>query len=227
MHDRDWESLSLSTFSTINTSHTVSVERLKVLCDELDAPKGFLYLVGYHLLGHSKSNLNTTSKEKAPILDDIINFMAKLFVHCTCQADLIIVALDDMQHTDEMSWKVIEKLYETGENILFLCGSRPFGVRSKVGGEFWSKLSHTQEEDERFQQLALGSLEQNDIAKMISMHLSCTVNDLDPQFVKDIFNHTRGMPHFAYQALENCKRKNLHGRLSDNSVGWSKNVTEV
>ena len=227
MKDRDFENLSVASISTLNTMQTASAERLKEICDELGAPRGFLQIVGYHLLGHAKSNSDSSSKEKAPILKEIVDFMAKVFIHCTSSADLTIVALDDMHHTDNMSWKVIQKIYETGENILFVCGSRPFGSRFSVDEEFWTNLNETQRGCGRFIELELGPLQQADIAKMVSIVLSCKVEEVDSQFVKDIFDHTMGMPHFAYQALQNCKRKELHERLENNKIGWRRNTAEV
>ena len=109
--DRDFENISVASFSTLNTFQSASAERLKEICDELGAPRGFQQLVGYHLLGHAKSNFNSTCSKKAAILEEIVDFMAKVFIHCTSSADLTIVALDDIQFTDSMSWKVIQKLY--------------------------------------------------------------------------------------------------------------------
>jgi predicted ATPase len=226
LREKDWESLSLSSMSTMNTVKTASGERLNEICDELGAPRGFLQIVGYHLLGHTKKKINV--KEKAPILDEIVDFMAKLFIHCTAHADLTIVALDDMHHTDTLSWKVVQRIFETGENILFVCGSRPLGSRVfSADDEFWKNLTGVQRESDRFQELDIGPLNRFEVAKMASIALSCKVHEVDKQFAKDIFDHTRGMPHFAAQALENCKRKGLYERLENNKIGWRKDTAEV
>lgn len=225
--NRDWESYSLSSFSTMHTTKTASAERLNEICAELGAPQGFLHLVGYHLLGHTKTNMNAATKKKGPILNEIVNFMAKLFIHCTSPAELTVVALDDMHHTDNLSWKVVQKIYETGENILFVCGSRPFGSRSFVDDEFWNNLNQAQRKCGRFEELDLGPLDQSDIAKMVASVLSCKVEEVDRHFVKDIFDHTRGMPHFAFQFLESCKRQGLHERLDNNKIGWREETAVV
>lgn len=146
--------------------------------------------------------------------------MVKVFNHCTSHVDLTIVALDDMQNTDSLSWKVIHKLYETGENILFICGSRPLGLRSFADNDFWKDLNGTQKECGRFQELEIGPLSRVEITQLIAISLSCKVKEVDDQFSKDIFDHTRGMPHFAAQALEHCIRKGLCKRLNKEKIGW-------
>lgn len=227
LHEWDFDSLSLSTMSTLNTARTASGDRLKEICDELGAPVGFMEIVGYHLLGYNSTTLNFASKQKAPIINEIIGFMAKLFLHCTSHADLTIVALDDVQHMDHFSWKVIQNLYETGANILFVCGSRPSGLRSMVDDEFWINLSGKQKECGRFQELYMKPLSHLEISIMMSMLLSCKVEELDNEFVKEIFDNTRGMPHFAFQALESCKRKGLFEKMRNNKIGWRKLKSEV
>lgn len=226
LRERDWESLSLSSMSTMNTVKIASGERLNEICDALGAPKTFLQIVGYHLLGHTKKDAGV--KEKAPISDEIVDFMAKAFIYCTSHADLTIVALDDMHHTDRLSWKVIQRIFETGKNILFVCGSRPLGTRIlSADEEFWKNLTGVQRESDRFQEIDIGPLSLLEVAKMASITLSCNVEEVDEQFVKDIFDHTRGMAHFAAQALENCKRKDLCERLRNNKIGWCEDTAEV
>ena len=155
------------------------------------------------------------------LIDEVVDFMVKVFNHCTSHADLTIVALDDMQYIDNLSWKVIQRIYERGENILFVCGSRPLGSRIFTDDDFWKNLYGAQRQCGRFQELKIGPLNRVEVTQMIAISLSCKVEELDEQFAKDIFNHTRGMPHFANQALVDCKRKGLCKRLKNKKIGWS------
>ena len=226
--DNDFESLSISSLSTMNTREAALAERLTELCNELGAPRGFLQIVGFHLLGHAKSNIVSSSNDKSPILEEIVYFMAKLFVHCSHAADLTVIVLDDTHHIDNLSWKVIQKIYETGNNILFLCGSRPLRPTSFLNqDDFWKSFISNECNDGRFHQFDIGPLDCIDIAKMASIVFSCEVKDIDNKFVNDIFDYTRGMAHFASQALETCKRKGLYKRLDNNKIGWRKDTSEV
>lgn len=47
--DAEWDNLSICTMSTTNTLKAASAERLKEICDELGALRGFMKIVGYHL----------------------------------------------------------------------------------------------------------------------------------------------------------------------------------
>ena len=222
LRERDWESESFSTMSTINSSSlAASAERFQAICQELGAPRGFLQIVGYHLLGHSKKSMN--ARDKAPIFDEIVNFMATIFLHLTSSTDLTILALDDIHHTDNISWKVLQRIYETGKNILFIFGSRPLVSRNlHIDESFWTELNGCYKEKDRFHELNIGPLSRLEIALMASIFLSCKVEDIDIQFSKDIYDHTRGMPHFAAQVLDICRRKGLCERLRSKKIGWRK-----
>ncbi len=203
----------------MNTVKTNSPDRLNEICKELGAPRGFIQIVGYHLLGHTKNQI--PKQEKAPILNDIVDFMAKVFIHCTSHADLTVVALDDLHQTDNMSWKVIQRIFEIGKNVLFICGCRPLGSRKLfVDDDFWKSMTTEHKANKRFQELDIGPLNRADIAKMASIVLSCKVDELDKSFVKDIYDHTGGMPHFAFQALSNCNKQGLCERLESKRFGW-------
>jgi predicted ATPase len=226
LQGKDWDNMSMRSMSTMGSVKTNSVNRLQEICDALGAPRGFQQIVGHHLLGHAKT-IDLNSKKKAPLLNEIIDFMAKVFNYCTCDADITIIAIDDMHNCDTFSWKVLQKIFDTSENVLFVCGSRPFNSIFNVDNEFWSDLNGAQKEYGRFDDLHMGPLNQFDLATMASYLLSCSIEELDTQFLKDIFNHTQGMPHFAYQALENCKRNGLYERLENNKIGWNRDTTEV
>ena len=202
---------SSSTFSTVNTA---AVDRLHDLCNELGAPKALLKLLGHHLLGLSFKS--TTSKEKLPKLDEIIEFMAQMFIHSTMHADLTIVALDDLQFMDDLSWKVVLRIYETGKNVLFLCGSRPYMfVKEGFLKEITTKIT----DSSRFQELEVGPLPRFDIARMIALVLDINVGDIDSTFLKDIHDHTRGMPNFALQVLKTCKSRSMFQRMKNDKIG--------
>ena len=202
---------SSSTFSTINTA---AADRLHDLCNELGAPKTLLRIVGHHLLGLSFKS--TTSNEKLPKIDEIIDFMAQMFIHSTMHADLTIVALDDLQFMDDLSWKVILKIFETGTNIIILCGSRPY-MFVKEG--FFKEVTTKITDNSRFQELEMGPLHRFDIARMIALILDVSVGEIDSTFLKDIYDHTRGMPNFALQVLKTCNSKSMFQRLENKKIG--------
>ena len=95
---KDYDGYSIGSGSTFNTEKANVIERLHTICQELHAPEGFLEIVGQHLLGDKKSKISKV--EKAPEVNDIISFMARVFIKSTSHAEGVILALDDVQWID-------------------------------------------------------------------------------------------------------------------------------
>ncbi len=218
----DLMDMNASIGSTGSSQRKVSaMRRLQELCRDLNAPQGFLEIVNYR----QKAGKHKVGKASGS--DEIINFMVKIFAHCAKDADLTIVALDDVQHVDNMSWKVIQKIYETVDNVLFICVSWNAGSISQVDKGFWENLQGKEKELNNVQEMNLQPLFDSDIAEMASLLLPCIVEELDTSFVKDIFDFTQGKPLFAHEVLEKCKRQGLHKRLENNKIGWAVDIVEV
>jgi predicted ATPase len=198
-----------------------AMRRLQELCRDLNAPQGFLEIVNY------RQKAGKHKEYGASRSDEIINFMVKIFAHCAKDADLTIVALDDAQHVDNMSWKVIQKIYETVDNVLFLCVSLHAGSISQIDRGFWENLQGKEKELGNFKVINIQPLFESEIAEMASLQLSCNIEELDTSFVKDIFDFTQGKPLFAHEVLEKCKRQGLHKRLENNKIGWAVDTVEV
>eukprot|EP00551_Chaetoceros_affinis_P009847 CAMPEP_0203685194 /NCGR_PEP_ID=MMETSP0090-20130426/48420_1 /ASSEMBLY_ACC=CAM_ASM_001088 /TAXON_ID=426623 /ORGANISM="Chaetoceros affinis, Strain CCMP159" /LENGTH=1325 /DNA_ID=CAMNT_0050554381 /DNA_START=512 /DNA_END=4489 /DNA_ORIENTATION=- len=225
--DQNFDHVSFSSISEGNSIKGISKKQLQEICSKLGASKSLTLALFRYMSGKTVTNSVVAVEEKDQILNEIVDLMAKIFIRCSSHADLTVVALDEIQYTDIMSWKVIQKIYEIGGNILFICVSRRSGPQLYTDDMFWRKLHETGRQSGRFQELILGPLEQTDIAKMASIVLSCKEEELDGQFVRDIFDGTGGMPDFAFQALENCKRKGLHDRLGNKKIGWGNDTTEL
>jgi len=216
--------LSLSNASGIS-DYSSMVDRFSYLCRQLGAPKVFWEIVGHHLLGHSKQTIEGISNDKALVLDEIISFMAKAFSMCTSHSDLIVFAIDDIHNVDEMSMKVVQRLYETCENLLIFCGSRPLSsYKLSIDNDFWAALTGKHKKEKRFFFSELGPLEEKDVREMTSKYLDCEVVESDELLCKDIFVHSGGMPYFASEILTDIKRKKLCGLLANGKIGWCRTI---
>ncbi len=222
-HPPTWESMSFSSSSSMNTIRKQSAKRLNSICAQLGGSKAMTQAIRYHL-GHTQKNV--AMKENIA-LSEIVDFMAKVFLYCTSSSDLTVVALDDLHHTDSMSWKVMQKIFEEGDNILILCGSRPTGSHAFRGDDFWDNLTSEMKQNGRFQELTIGPLSRLDLTKMASVMLDIKVEQVDRQFIKDVFDHTGGMPHYAFQAISNVKRKGMLEQLESNRFGWKSDSDKV
>lgn len=215
-----WESLSGCSFSASEaTGLTRSTDRLASICRELNAPAAFEELVGHHLLGvENKSRESYKNRGKGSNMKSLVNFMAKAFKRCTQEASLVMVALDDVQHVDEMSWRVVQELFETTGNVLFLCTSRPLSTyRLLVDKTFWGELTNgSYHEEGRFQMMTLDRLTEMDIKAMIAKTLGLQEREVSSTLLNDVMMKSNGMPHFANEILETMKRKKgSDGRMLD------------
>jgi len=91
---KDYDGYSIGSGSTFNGEKADVLERLHNICQDLNAPEGFLEIVGQHLLGDTKKKISKV--EKAAEVDDIIAFMARVFIKSTSHAEGVILALDDV-----------------------------------------------------------------------------------------------------------------------------------
>lgn len=209
-----WESLTgESCHASVATGLTRSADRLSVICRELNAPAAFEELVGHHLLGvENKSKESFKMRAKASNMKSLVTFMAKAFNRCIQEADLVLVALDDVHNMDEMSWKVVQELFETTSTILFLCTSRPLSTyRLLVDTAFWNELNGDLMTEGRFHLMTVERLDDTEVKTMIAKTLGLQEREISSTLMNDILMQSNGMPHFANEILETMKRQHGNG----------------
>jgi len=218
LFEKDWDKMSLSAASTARSENSNSLDQVNYLSKEIGAPKGFLEIVGHHLLGHTKVD---EGKGKSAKMDEIVNVMARAFARCTNHAHLIVLAMDDVHNVDRMSWKVVRQLFETCDNLLIFCGSRPFtSYPPKIEKGFWTKLNDQYKKQTRFHKAELGPLKQCDITEMISKSFDCSAKEIDGTLSKDVFVQSGGMPFYTSEILTNITRQRMCERLENGKMGW-------
>jgi len=216
---KGWDNKSFSTMSTNDCETTSVISRLHEICEELNAPEGFLGIVGHHLLGNS--NLKMASVKKAPELDDIVAFMAEVFIRSTRHAEVIILALDDVQWMDNLSWKVVRNIFERSTNVLIVCCSRLIeDIPLTMDKDFWEMLNGKYRDSNLYYETYIGALEKSEVREMAALTLKCKPEDISDKYINDVYMHSGGMPYFASEILESCLRKNLCKRNADNKIGW-------
>ena len=217
--DKDWDGLSIQTHSTKSSIMSSDATRFRTVCEELDAPPEFVEIVGKRLLG-LKSATGPAAAGKPPDLEKIVNFMADAFLRCTKHADLVLLALDDVHWMDEMSWKVVEAIFERSKNVLTFCGSRQLSTNSlAVGEQFWNKLHGEYKEEGRYSELELGPFNEIDVQEMIAYYLNIRVEAIDSSFWRNVYTSSGGMPHYLSYVLETVKRNNLTVELENGLIG--------
>lgn len=223
-HDLDAHSVA-STLSTLNMSKTSRILRLRELCEEMNAPKGFLEIVAHHLLSKQQ---NISKIENTPVISDVIEFMAKLFIKLTSNAQLVIIVLDSIQWMDAMSWDVVQKIFEIGENVLIVGSSRPLEVtRLPMNELFWKDLNHKYRIDNRFYETRLGPLDEDEVREMAAITFHCNSDELDEALISDIYTHCNGMPYFVAEVLDGMVRTQACKRLTNGKMDCTKSDVMV
>ena len=216
---------SISSSSTL-TERAYVMNRLTEICHEMNAPRGFLAIVGQHLLGNNKGKVKNF--EKAPQMNAIISFMAKVFIRCTQNAAGVILALDDVHWMDSLSWKVIQCILESSKNVFIVCGSRPKDTNPlSLSDEFSEKLYGEYQRSGIYSEVTITELNAYDIREMAAITFACKMSEVDDEFCDDVFTHSGGMPYFASEILHTCVRKDQCGKLENGKVGWKNTNIEV
>ena len=204
---------SASTYDeSLNSNKLQSaVERLQYLAEELNAPPEFMVVVGQHLLGlqpEKASNKKDFAGSKLT-LDAIVDFMAKAFILCTSHADVVVLALDDLQHLDDLSWRVVQTIHQQGENLLILCASRDAdgGLADKLG---WMS---------RHQEIVIPPLTIDETKELIAKMLGYDETDIDTNLARNVHMQCNGIPAFVVEVTKNMKKGDLVARGEGGIVG--------
>jgi len=206
----------VSSLKSVNVSLDPSklqsaVESLQQLAEEIKAPPEFMWVVGHHILGlQSKESFN--EKDPAGLklaLDSIIHFMAKAFIRCTSHADVVILALDDVQHLDDLSWRVVEMIHQQGANLLTLCASRDYD------GGLTNKLDWLS----RRQKIDIPPFTACEVREIIAKMLGYDETDIDQELAGNVWMQCNGVPAFVVEVIKNIKKGDLVARGENGIVG--------
>lgn len=199
-----WDNLSLASQSSKDSMMSTDANRFRYLCDELNAPPDFAEVVGRRLLGIRDKSLGSSTTTGTPNLDLIVEFLVNAFIRCTEHSDLVLLSLDDVQDLDEMSFKVVQGIFERGQNVLILCGSRPLSsYQLAVDSSFWAELQGSFLQMKRFVEIDLQPLTHCEVRDFIAISLDVAPSEINDRFSQSIFTVTGGMPHFLSKCI-NC-----------------------
>lgn len=216
-----WDELSLHSLSSKSSTMSTDASRFRFICQELNAPPEFIEVVGKRLLGlREKSTNNSATNAKAPNMQKIVDFMADAFVRCTKHAHLVLLALDDVQWMDEMSWMVVQAIFERGQNVLTFCGSRPPSSNPlSVDPKFWSDLHGQYQNEGRYSELSLAPFSEYEVTKMIATTLEYEFDEIDYSFSRSVFATSGGMPYYLRYVLDAIKQNQFTVRLENGLIG--------
>ena len=227
--DKQWDELSLHSQSSKSSTMSTDATRFRFICQELNAPPEFVEVVGKRLLGLRERNTNASAgNAKAPNVQKIVDFMADAFVRCTKHANLVLLALDDVQWMDEMSWMVVQAIFERGQNVLIFCGSRPLSSNPlSMNPQFWSDLHDQFQNEGRYTELSLAPFTEPEVKEMIATTLEFELNDIDESFSRNVFATSGGMPYYLRYVLDAIKQNKLTVKLDNGLIGMKSSDDKI
>merc|ERR1712045_133587 len=111
------------------------------------------------------------------------------------------------------SWNVIQTLFETGQNLLILCGTRSLrSYNLTMDSEFWDNLCGKYKYQNHYYEIDISPLTETDILDLVAKTLCCRRSDVDEKMSNDIFLHSGGMPLFASEIIKACMKNKLFER---------------
>ncbi len=229
--DGQLDTLSVNSQSSKSSRESSEMTRFRFICRELNASPDFMELIGKRFLGIRDGNDSTTQSDSStPQIQSIVNFMADAFIRCTKHANLVLLALDDVQWMDELSWKVVQKILEA-QNVLIICSSRLPLSKLTMDPIFFSDLQDRFQKDGRYLEIPLTPFDESEVKEMIADNLSIKLDEVETSFSRNIFTTSGGMPHYLSFIIDAIKRNNLTVRLEngmisiENSTGEDGKVT--
>ena len=227
--DNQFDTLSITSQSSRGSSRaSTEMTRFRFICRELNAPPEFMEVVGKRFLGirgGNKDDSATQSESPTLQIQSVIKFMADAFIRCTKNVNLVLLALDDVQWMDELSWKVVQTIFERAENVLTLCGSRPPSSSLTMDPIFFSDLQGQFQKEGRYLEISLAPFNESEVKEMIADTLKIMSDEVDASFSRNVFSTSGGMPHYLGYILDAIKRNNLTVRLENGMIGM-KNSAE-
>jgi class 3 adenylate cyclase len=193
-------------------------DRVSALCNEIGASPEFAKLVGQHLLKLDLRMIGGSDQFEHQTKASLATQMAEVILRCTRNADLSIIALDDVQFADDMSFEVVQKLFESGSNLMIVCASRPLSeYKLAMDSRFWERLNNEHVFTGRYVPVVLKPLNEPEMRKLIARTLGLGNEDVSEQLLKSTLAQTGGIPQMASVLLEHLKR-NFSSALAGGAV---------
>jgi Adenylate and Guanylate cyclase catalytic domain len=215
----DSDNDSVNSTSLQRQSSTVPYfEKLCVACDDLEYPYEYADIVGSQFLGFDCASPITHVDGHVPTMDELVDFLAMVFVKIIDFAQFVTIVLDDFQWVDGFSWRVFREICSRSGNILLLCATRSHDKQALR--RITSAVSPDAGQQVQMIEISLGPFDFTDIRDIISNVLVHKKSAISDSLCSDIFQRTGGLPVFVIQLLENIKR-NRTLELIDGSLQWT------
>jgi predicted ATPase len=174
-------------------------------------------IVGSQFLGFENATAVTDINGKVPTMDELVDFLASIFVKIADFSKLTGLFVDDFQWVDAFSWRILRSICQKAGNVLLICSTRSHDKQAL------RRISNAATPDGKAQlqmiEVSLGPFDFDDIRDLIAVLYLQPRRCIPQDICNEIYQRTGGLPVFVVQLLENLKRmKALH--MVDGTLQW-------
>lgn len=206
-----------SEHSTKLTSTAAYFELMCWACGELDYPFEYADIVGSQFLGFEEASAITHVDGRVPAMEELVEFLALVFVKLGDSSSLVMACVDDFQWVDAFSWRVLKVVCKRANNMLLLCATRSHDKQALR--RISNAATTSTEAQSRMVEMSLGPFDFNDIKDLISYIFIQKKAAIPSDLCAEIFQMSGGMPVYSVQLLENLKRTQAL-RMVNGQLTW-------
>lgn len=217
--------MSSTSLSSRGSLKTTEWTRFRFICQSLNVQPDLMELLGKRFLGISNRSKNESDAQlrleptSTVQIENIVEFMANVFLRCTMHADLVLLVLDDVHWMDESSWKVVKLIFERASNLLIFSGSRMPLTNLTMDPTFLSDLLTQHQTAGKYYEMSLPPLNEAEVKEFIAVTLNSSIDEVDDSFSNSVWTTSGGMPLYLSHVLDAIQRNNLTVRLDNGMIG--------
>lgn len=173
------------------------------ICLEAKIPMQYIEMFGGLIFSTKLSDIGTWSDRSRKMSEwtAIAKHLVTAFLHCTNDYGLVLLSFDDVSGMDEMSWKILQRLYEKASNLMVIATARnEFDLN--INGDFWADLNEEGIDSKRFLHLRMSPMGLSDVGELACRRLCKAQNELDETISKTVTCQSRGNPLLACEILD-------------------------
>lgn len=218
VHTTHDDSSNESVQSQRQSSMVPYFEKLCQICEELEYPFEYADIVGSQFLGFECASPITHVDGHIPTMDELVEFLALVFISMIDFAQVTTIFLDDFQWVDGFSWRVFREICSRYGKILLICATRSHDKQALR--RISSAVTPDTQQQSQMIEVSLGPFDFMDIRELMANVLQQEQSTISDNLCSDIFQRTGGLPVFVIQLLENIKRLRTL-ELVDGTLQWT------
>ncbi|GAX16256.1 adenylate cyclase 10 [Fistulifera solaris] len=178
-------------------SQSKLIESIRGVGRDIQAPPDLVKFATRYLL---ESNADLATR-KSPPKKAVAAFLANAFLRCIEDVGLVVIAIDDVHFTDELTWVILKRILDYANNVILIGTSPVEKSMFRVGDYFWEIMENHFAFSGRFLEIHLGPLTEDEIRLLISKKLGIKVDLVSPDLLHEVMLESGGMPQFAMNVL--------------------------